>query len=415
MIRKTLTLFIISFCLTTYIFAQSNFDENNPSNPYLNTITTAVPFLQIAPDSHSGGMGDQGVATPANANSQAHNPSKYVFSDNIFGFSVSYSPWLKGLVSDINLAYLAAYWKLTDMDALAFSLRYFSLGDIQLTDYYGMPIANRKPNEFALDFTYNRKFTKNFAMALTGRFIYSNLANNIEVGGSNMKPGLAGAADLSLFYQDNFRVSGLENSTLRFGLAITNIGNKVSYSDGSMTRNFLPTNLKLGLSYTMDFDSYNKLTIAGEVGKLLVPTPPVALRDSLGSTIYDEAGNIQYYGNGIDLDDISVFRGILRSFYDAPGGFVEEMREISGSIGLEYSYRDLFFVRSGVFLENTNKGNRKYIQVGAGVKYNIFAIDVCYLFPFTQRHPMENTLRFSLTFDFESFNQEAIKRQGRLN
>lgn len=413
MIRKTLTLFIIGFCLTTYTFAQT-FDENNPTNPYLNTITTAVPFLQIAPDSYSGGLGDQGVATPVNANSQAHNPSKYVFSNNIFGFSISYSPWLKGLVSDINLAYLAAYWKLTEMDALAFSLRYFSLGDIQLTDYYGQPIANRKPNEFALDFTYNRKLTKNFAMALTGRFIYSNLANDIEVGGSNMKPGLAGAADLSLFYQDNFRVRGLENTTLRFGLALTNVGNKVSYSDGSMTRNFLPTNLKLGLSYTMDFDGYNKLTVTGELGKLLVPTPPVVLKDSLGTPIYDEAGNYVYYGNGIDLDDISVFRGILRSFYDAPGGFVEEMREISGSIGLEYSYRDLFFVRTGVFLENAYKGNRKFIQVGAGVKYNIFAIDVCYLFPFTQRHPMENTLRFSITFDFESFNSEAIKRQGKL-
>lgn len=413
MIKKILTLFTICCCLATYTFAQGNFDENNPTAPYLNTITTAVPFLQIAPDSYSGGMGDQGVATPGNANNQAHNPSKYVFNDNIFGFSISYSPWLKGLISDINLAYLAAYWKITDMDALAFSLRYFSLGDIQLTDYYGMPIANRKPNEFALDFTYNRKFTKNFAMALTGRYIYSNLANNIEVGGSNMKAGMAGAADLSLFYQDNFRVSGLENSTLRFGLAISNVGNKISYSDGSLTRNFLPTNLKLGLSYTMDFDNYNKLTIAGEAGKLLVPTPPVALKDSLGKTIYDEAGNIQYYGNGINLDDISVFRGMLRSFYDAPGGFREEMREIYGSVGLEYSYRDLFFVRTGVFLENSNKGNRKYIQIGAGVKYNIFAIDVCYLFPFTQRHPMENTLRFSLTFDFGSFNAEAIKRQGR--
>ena len=146
----------------------------------------------------------------------------------------------------------------------------------------------------------------------------------------------------------------------------------------------------------------------------IVPTPPVILKDSLGTPIYDEAGNYVYYGNGIDLDDISVFRGILRSFYDAPGGFVEEMREISGSIGLEYSYRDLFFVRTGVFLENAYKGNRKFIQVGAGVKYNIFAIDVCYLFPFTQRHPMENTLRFSITFDFESFNSEAIKKQGKL-
>ena len=209
MIKKSLLLLLTISFLFSYTYAQSGFDENNPSTPYQNAITTAVPFLLISPDARSGGLGDQGVATTPDVNSQAYNAAKYVFCQNMFGFSVSYVPWLKGLVSDINLANLNMYYKPTEMDAIAFSLKYFSMGDIEMTDVYGSPIGNRKPNEYAIDFSYSRKFIEQLSMSVTGRFIYSNLASNIEVGGNDMKAGMAGAADIGLFYQDNFKVSGL--------------------------------------------------------------------------------------------------------------------------------------------------------------------------------------------------------------
>lgn len=391
----------------------SNGNHNLIGQDYLNSITTAVPFLSIAPDSRAGAMGDIGCATSADANSQSYNPAKYVFSENQFGFSVSYSPWLRQLVNDINLAYLAGYWRITDMDAIGMSLRYFSLGDIEFMDENGNPISTQNPNEFAIDFTYSRKLIDQLSIAITPRFIYSNLTAGQFVDGEETKAGLAGAADISLFYQQDFSAKGLENSTLRAGLCISNMGNKMSYSAGTLRRDFLPTNLKLGIGYEMDFDGYNKLAINGEINKLLVPTPPVYAHDSAtGQIIYDAAGN-PVIAAGMD-PEVSVPQGMIQSFYDAPGGFKEEMREIMWALGAEYSYRDLFFVRLGYFHESQYKGNRQFLSVGAGIKYSIFGIDVSYLIATKQYHPLANTLRFTLNFDFVSANKNEIKQQGRL-
>ena len=378
----------------------------------LNTITTAVPFLLVAPDSRAGAMGDMGVATSADANSQHHNPSKYVFNKNIFGVSISYSPWLRKLVNDINLLYLGACWKITDYDALSFSLRYFSLGDIQFTDMYGAPMGTQKPNEFAIDLSYSRKLIDQLSIALTPRFIYSNLTAGQFVEGQETNAGLAGAADVSLFYEQNFALGNSKmNSTLRAGLNISNIGNKISYSSGPLRRDFLPTNLRLGVSYAVDFDEYNTLMAGVEVNKLLVPTPPVYATDSNGRIQYDAANNpIIAAGKN---PDVSVAQGIFQSFADAPGGALEEFHEVNWSVGLEYSYRKLLFVRAGYFFEHPTKGNRQFITIGAGIHYSIFGLDLAYLFTVDQHHPLENTLRFTLTFDFASFKKDDIKNQGK--
>lgn len=419
--KKTSLLVLIVLLVSSQIQAQS---MSQLSGKELNTITTAVPFLQIAPDSRGGAMGDVGCATSADINSQAYNPAKYVFNKNTFGISVSYSPWLRNLVSDINLLYLSTYWRMTEMDAIAFSLRYFSLGDIQFTDDMGNPTMEENPNEFALDFTYSRKLIDELSIALTPRFIYSNLTAGQYVGGQETRAGLAGAADLSLFYEQELKAKKLESSILRAGFCISNMGNKMSYSSGTLRRDFLPTNLKIGLGYEMGFDEYNKLAITGEVNKLLVPTNPVYATDSItGRIIYDQ------YNNPVILSgrdpDVSVPQGMIQSFYDAPGighngvnasVFAEEMAEIIWALGAEYSYRDLFFVRLGYFHESKYKGNRQFLSMGVGLKYNVFNIDVSYLFTTNgQTHPLANTLRFTLSFDFSSFNKEDIKKQGRLN
>ena len=420
--KKASLLVLIVLLVSFQLQAQMNL--NLLSGKELNTITTAVPFLQIAPDSRGGAMGDIGCATSADINSQAYNPAKYVFNKNTFGISVSYSPWLRNLVSDINLAYLSTYWRMTELDAIAFSLRYFSLGDIQFTDDMGNPTMQENPNEFALDFTYSRKLIDQLSIALTPRFVYSNLTAGQYVGGQETRAGLAGAADLSLFYEQELKARRLASSVLRAGLCISNMGNKMSYSSGTLRRDFLPTNLKLGIGYEMGFDEYNKLAITGEVNKLLVPTNPIYDTDSLtGRILYDQ------YNNPIILSgrdpDVSVPQGMIQSFYDAPGighngdkvsVFAEEMAEIIWAIGAEYSYRDLFFVRAGYFHESKYKGNRQFLSMGVGIKYNVFNIDVSYLFTTNgQTHPQDNTFLITLSFDFSSFNKEEIKKQGRLN
>jgi hypothetical protein len=418
--KKLLLIFSLLFFTMIHLSAQNVFDPDNPTQPYLNTITTAAPFLLIAPDSRSGGMGELGVATSPDNYSQHHNPSKYVFNKEVFGIGIAYSPWLKGLINDINLAYLATFWRPTENDAIAFALRYFSLGDIQFTKEDGTLLYMANPNEFTLDFTYSRKLSEIVSMAITPRFIYSHLGVGYQSqsAGLGMKPGLAGAVDISLFVNKEFAhyKSDIKSSVLMFGANISNIGNKISYTDEDVRRDFLPCNLRLGLAYVINIDDYNRIGLSVEAAKLLVPTPPIYLTT-------DSTADRILYGNGKSLDDINPIVGIARSFGDAAGGykanpagcFYEEMREVAWSIGLEYSYRDILFIRTGPFFENKYKGNRKFITVGAGVKYSIFAIDVCYLFPFTQHHPLESTLRFSLTFLLESFNKDNIKTQGKLN
>lgn len=420
--KKASLLVLIVLLVGSRLQAQVNL--SSLSGKELNTITTAVPFLQIAPDSRGGAMADIGCATSADINSQAYNPAKYVFNKNTFGISISYSPWLHNLVTDINLAYLSTYWRITEMDAIAFSLRYFSLGNIQFTDDMGNPTMQENPNEFAIDFTYSRKLIDQLSIALTPRFIYSNLTAGQYVGGQETNAGLAGAADLSFFYEQDLDAKGLENSTLRAGLCISNMGNKMSYSSGTLRRDFLPTNLRLGLGYEMDFDGYNKLALTGELNKLLVPTNPIYDTDTISGIILRDQYNNPIILSGRD-PDVSVPQGMIQSFYDAPGighngdkvsVFAEEMAEIIWAIGAEYSYRDLFFVRAGYFHESKYKGNRQFLSMGVGIKYNVFNIDVSYLFTTNgQTHPLANTLRFTLSFDFSSFNKEDIKKQGKLN
>lgn len=418
--KKTLLTLLSAFAIISISYAQ------NPYNPigqqtkltpsqkmekYFNPITTAVPFLLIAPDARAAGMGDIGSCSSPDANSQHHNPSKYVFSKSKFGISFSYSPWLTSLSKSlgISLAYLGTYWKITDMDAIAFSLRYFHLGTIDFTDEYGQVYANPRPNEFAIDFTYARKLSDVFSMAITPRFIYSNITASYDMYSSSGKPGLAGAADLSMCYEQDFRTKGMENSTVRLGINISNMGNKMTYSSNASpdARDFLPANLKIGLSYTMDFDKYNSLAILGEMSKLLVPTPPKYAFDTATHERYIVAGK---------SNKVSAAQGIFQSFYDAPAGFMEELYEIAWSFGLEYSYNNLLFVRTGGFFESKYKGNRKYITVGAGIHYNIFQIDVSYLFAISQQHhPLEHTLRFTLSFDLKSFQKDEIKKQDKPN
>ena len=411
MIKKTVLLTGILIFLVQISFSQyiGNYDYIGRAR----AITTAVPFLLISPDSRAGAMGDVGCATSADPNSQHHNPAKYVFNENKIGFSVSYSPWLRGLVNDINLLYLAGYTKVTKMDAIAFSLRYFSLGDIEFMNDEGHSLGTKRPNEFALDFTYSRKLIDELSIAITPRFIYSDLTSRTQSGQTETKPGLAGAADLSLFYEQDLKTKRLYNQTLRAGLNISNIGNRMSYSDGTPRRDFIATNLKLGLGYTMEFNEYNKLSFTTEFNKLLVPTPPVYATDDNDKLIQDDNGE-PVIAKG-KKTPTNVATAIFQSFADAPEGFKEEMREINFGIGMEYGYRDLLFVRLGYFNESKYKGGRKFFTIGAGIQYNVLGIDVSYLVAVNQNHPLENTLRFTLTFDFKSFNKEEIKKQRKLN
>jgi hypothetical protein len=412
------SVFIASVCLFLISFSHaqgvggSNYSYTGQD---LNTITTAVPFLLIAPDSRGGSMGDIGGATSADVFSQHYNPAKNVFNKNTFGVGFSYSPWLRGLVNDINLAYLSSYWKITKNDAIAFSLRYFSLGNIDFTGPTGEPISTQRPNEFAIDFSYSRKLIDQLSIAIAPRFIYSDLtARQFVENTQETKPGLAGAADIALFYEQDFRFMKTNKQTLRIGFNISNIGNKMSYSDGTLRRDFISTNMKIGAGYTMEFDPYNKLTIGVEANKLLVPTQPVYSRDSITGQF-----NLDPSGNRIILagkdPDVPVATGIFQSFYDAPGGASEEFNEVNWATGLEYSYMDAFFVRTGYFYEHKTKGNRQFITVGVGFKWSIIGLDVSYLFSIHQNHPLENTMRFSLNFDFASFDKDKIQKQNRFS
>ena len=358
----------------------------------LNTVTTAVPFLMIAPDARGGAMGDAGVSSSPDAFSQHWNPAKYAFIDTDMGFSLSYSPWMRKLVSDINLAYITGYKKLDDNSALSGSLLYFSLGDIVFTDIAGQTIGNYRPNEFALDFSYSRKFSENLSGAVTARYIHSNLTQGQDVGSSSTKPGNSVATDLSVYYQKNTRVFNTP-ALFSWGINISNIGSKISYTDDNTRKDFIPTNLRIGPSLMFNLDEFNSLTFMVDFNKLLVPTPPRL--DSIGNII---AGK---------NPDVGVPQGMIQSFYDAPGGFKEELHEITYSIGTEYWYNKQFALRAGYFYEHPTKGNRKYFTMGAGLKYTKFRLDLSYLIPTEQHNPLENTLRFSMILDFDALKAQT--------
>jgi len=363
---------VVSLLLPSAISAQV---VNNP-------IVTAVPSLAIAPDARGGGMGDVGAATSPDVNSQYWNPAKYAFIESEAGGSLSYTPWLRKLVNDIYLAYASGYYKLDQRQAISMSLRYFSLGDIDIMDQLGYKQASAHPNEFAIDGAYSRKLSDKLSAAVALRFIYSDLNNGQNLPGSaEMYPGISVAADISAYYRTPLSLASTEG-TLGLGLNISNIGSKISY-DSFASSNFIPTNLRLGASYDYPIDNFNKISFSADINKLLVPTP------KLNPSLQDIT----------DYNNMSTLSGIFNSFSYAPSGGAEKLDEIMWSIGAEYSYNNQFFVRGGYFNESKYKGNRKYFTAGAGVKLSVVQLDAAYVISTSQTNPLDQTLRFTISFD----------------
>ena len=347
-------------------------------------ISTGVPLLLIAPDSRAGAMGDVGAASKPDANSIHWNAAKLSFTEKQAGLSFSYTPWLRQIVSDIKLMYLSGYYKIDDRSTVGGSLTYFSLGSIDFFSEEGISTGTYKPNEFAFDLAYSMKLSNNLSLSLTVRYIRSDLTQGQNVGTTQTHAANAAAADLGLYYQNKLNID--LPSEYAFGLQISNLGTKISYSD-NMESSFLPANLRLGGRYTMDFDQFNNLSLMVDLNKLLVPTPPV----------YNEDGSIYA---GMD-PNVGILQGAIQSFYDAPNGLKEEMQEISLSVGAEYWYNKVLAVRAGYFYEAKNKGARQYLTVGAGLRYNVMGLDISYLISTSSlsNNPLKNTLRIALTFD----------------
>lgn len=373
-----------------------NGDNERSIGELLNTITTAVPFLQISPDSRSGAMGEAGVALSPDANSTFWNPAKLAFVEDDLELSLSYSPWLRQLVNDMSLAYLSGYKRISKRQTVGGSLRYFTLGNITFTDEVGTVIRDFKPNEFALDMSFGQQFSEKLSGGIAARFVNSNLTGGTNVLGAESKPGRAVAVDISVFYTNPKLKIGGKDTRLNLGADISNIGNKMRYTNSDQ-RDFIPTNLKLGTAVTVTLDQYQEITMALDFNKLLVPTPPryAATGDSILL--------------GMD-PDVGTATGMIQSFYDAPGNvdnegnpiagsaFKEELREINIGGGFEYWYDKQFAFRTGYFYENYTKGNRQFITLGAGLKYQVINIDMSYLISTTQQNPLANTLRFTLRF-----------------
>lgn len=374
--------FATALCLFSLVAATSFSYGQGPATGQnaQKTITTAVPFLLVAPDSRSAGIGEAGVAIADDASAMHWNAAGLAFSENRMGFGMSYSPWLRALgIPDINLMYLSGYFNTGDAGVIGASLRYFSLGQIDFTDGLGQPIGTDKPNEFALDVAYALKVSDQFSAALTLRYFQSRLASNGALPG-DAKPVNSAAGDLSFKYKKDFSMNGAAGPIpVQFtsGVNISNIGPKVSYSSTTANRDFIPINLRIGYAFRFFLDEYNSITFTNDFNKLLVPS---------------EGGR----------SEIPLLSGIFGSFSDAEGGLPEELSEVNIAVGGEYWYRDLFSARVGFFYEDPLKGNRKFITLGAGLKYNVFGLNFAYLAPLQQNHPLQNTLRFTLTYDFES-------------
>ncbi len=372
-------------------------DANEQCLP--NVILTAIPFLRIAPDARSGALGDSGIANSPDPNSMRFNSSKLAFIDKDMSFSATFTPWLRNLgLTDVFLGYLSGYKKVDDLQTIGMSLGYFSLGSIAYTDINGISTGMGNPREFEFAVSYNRKLAENFSAGLTGKFIHSNLASGQPVNGLIIASANAFAADISFLYKKEGNVTA-EGSEWTLGGALTNLGSKISYT-GNINKDFLPANLGLGTALLMNFDEYNSITVSLDVNKLLVPTPINSVQDLDGNPNPEYDAN----QNGFpDYKEKSIFGAALSSFGDAPGGFGEEVSEVNYSLGVEYWYDKQFAVRAGYYYENPRKGDRQFITVGMGIKYNVFAMDLSYLVPTNnRRNPLDNTLRFTLQFDFEA-------------
>jgi hypothetical protein len=377
---------------TLSVFAQGGLQSKESLLGQRNVITTAAPFLLISPDSRGAAMGDLGAATSADANSIHWNASKLAFIEGDAGISLSAAPWLRQLVPDVWFYYMSGYKKIDKQSTVAMSLRYFTLGDIQFTDNNGNSNGNYEPKEFALDGAYARKLSDNLSLGIALRFIFSDLARGqVGTSGAEIKAGIAGAGDVSATYKNDVKIGG-RDFDYSIGGNISNIGNKITYTTEA-NRDFIPVNLRLGTFWNTQIDEYNEIGFGVDFNKLLVPTPQYE---------YDSLGNI----DGRVIDDGPLIQGMLSSFGDAPGGFREELKEFTYSIGLEYWYAKQFALRAGYFHEAETKGARQYATFGAGLKYKVFQIDAAYLQPFTRRHPLQNTIRFSLLFDIDAFKQQ---------
>ena len=384
-ISKTAILLLVCFFLPFVANAQDMKNEFNP-------ITTGVVSLGIVPDARGASMGDLGAATDPDANSQYWNPSKYAFAYSKAGVSISYTPWLRKLVNDIYLANLAGYWKLgqEDNQAVSASLRYFSLGEVSMTNDEGASINSINPFEMAFNLGYSRKLSESFSMGVALRYIYSDLAFDESSSSDDTKGASAFAADISGYYT-TYPIVGRNECQWSLGFNISNIGSKMSYNGGNEPA-FLPTNLRLGTMFMFPLADYHSLALSVDVNKLLVPAKP-RLTDFEDQIAYEDA--LQ------DWKDMSPIAGVFNSFTDAPGGAKEELREINYSIGAEYNYNQQFFLRGGYYHESAYKGNRQYFGLGAGFALNIVRLDAAYMIATAQSSPLDQTLRFSLTFDMD--------------
>ena len=406
-IKTKLKLYIFIFTAVLLAFSSSAqvINTNKDLLGQRNVITTAAPFLLISPDSRSAAMGDLGVATSADANSIHWNPSKLAFIDGDAGIAISAAPWLRQLVPDIWFYYMSGYKKIDDKSTVAMSLRYFTLGDIQFTDQVGNPTGNYEPKEFSLDGAYARKLSKNLSLGIALRFVFSDLARGqVGTSGSEIKAGTAGAGDISMTYMNDIKI-GEKDFDFTIGGNISNIGNKITYTTEA-NRDFIPVNLRLGTFWKTKLDEYNEIGFGVDFNKLLVPTPQyiyVQTNDGTQDSIYPDGSRVI---QDKIIDDGPLIQGMLSSFGDAPGGFGEELREFTVSVGAEYWYAKQFALRAGYFHEAETKGARRYATFGVGLKYKVFQIDAAYLQPFTQRHPLQNTIRFSLLFDIDAFKDQ---------
>ena len=356
----------------------------------INVVTTAVPFLRISPDARAGAMGELSLATSPDASASYFNLGKVSFNESPGGLNVTYTPWLKKLVNDVYLASLAGYYKMNENEAISASLRYFNLGSIQFTDYNGNALNTSNPREFGFDLGYSRKLTPNFGLGVGLKYIYSNLASGFSGNGNTYKAGSAVAGDIGLYYH------GLTDlgQGWAFGLALTNLGSKISYTDNADQKDFIPANFGIGTTYTKVIDESNKVTFGIDLNKLLVPTPP-KVADPQNPTAQDTVNFNNYHNK-------SIVGSWFSSFGDAPGGFSEEVKEFQASLGAEYWYNNQFALRAGYFYEDKTKGNRRYFTTGVGIKYNVFGLNFSYLVPVNSgvnQNPLANTLRFSLVFD----------------
>ena len=387
---KKITLLLSVLLSITVVKAQ---DVKNVFNPEQYGVTS----LAIAPDARGGSMGDLGAATEADVFSQYWNPAKYPFNVARAGVGISYTPWLRKLVSDINLANVSGFYRIGDYSAVSASLRFFSLGEVYLSDMNDMTI---KPYELAFDVGYSRMLSQCFSMGVNLRFIYSDIKYDYT---SESSAGKAFAADIAM-YRLGYFMMGNRECSLGWGINISNIGSKISFG-GSDDSEFIPTNLRLGLNFTVPFNEYNKFSLAFDANKLLIPTYP---KQQEGEAENDYLDRVQR-----DYYDISPIAGIFKSFGDAPGGFKEEMQEIRWSIGCEYTYNDRFMLRAGYHHESENKGNRKYFTVGAGFHMSVFTIDAAYCFSTAQTNPLDQTMRFSLGFDLDGMRDLFGKMRRR--